>query len=108
MAHIGSRMERDHSMKLGTVAVGARRAVAVVDPNKGSFRWVEDLIGRPLRDMLELIENYDEIRPQLHLNGAAHDLASAQIFAPFRPPRNVLCVGKNYLDHAHEFAKSGV
>ena len=33
---------------------------------------------------------------------------SGQIRAPFpRPVRNIFCVGKNYYEHAHEFARSG-
>lgn len=35
-------------------------------------------------------------------------LADARLLAPIpRPRRNVFCVGKNYHDHAHEFASSG-
>lgn len=94
-------------MKFGTVAVKGRPAVAVVDPDKGAFWLVEDVIGRPVRDMLELIEHYDDIKPNLNMYGRAHDLAGARFLAPLTPPRNVMCVGKNYFDHAHEFAKSG-
>ena len=36
-------------------------------------------------------------------------LASIKLLAPFpRPAKNILCVGKNYYDHAHEFHSSGV
>ncbi len=36
------------------------------------------------------------------------DLADVELLAPIpRPHRNVFCVGKNYRDHAHEFASSG-
>ncbi len=35
--------------------------------------------------------------------------ASVKLLAPFpRPAKNILCVGKNYYDHAHEFHNSGV
>ena len=35
-------------------------------------------------------------------------LADVRLSAPIpRPPRNVFCVGKNYREHAHEFANSG-
>jgi 2-keto-4-pentenoate hydratase/2-oxohepta-3-ene-1,7-dioic acid hydratase in catechol pathway len=33
--------------------------------------------------------------------------ASVRLLAPLRPPNNVMCVGKNYSEHAHEFANSG-
>ena len=35
-------------------------------------------------------------------------LASVKLLAPFpRPAKNILCVGKNYHDHAREFHNSG-
>lgn len=37
-----------------------------------------------------------------------HAVDAVTIEAPIpRPARNIFCVGKNYFDHAHEFAKSG-
>src|SRR5687768_4328919 len=40
--------------------------------------------------------------------GSALTLAEVRIEAPIpRPFRNIWCVGKNYHEHAHEFAKSG-
>lgn len=36
-----------------------------------------------------------------------HRLADVTLVAPLRPRRNIFCVGKNYHDHAHEFARSG-
>jgi 2-keto-4-pentenoate hydratase/2-oxohepta-3-ene-1,7-dioic acid hydratase in catechol pathway len=40
--------------------------------------------------------------------GEALSLAALTLLAPVpRPARNIFCVGKNYFDHAQEFAKSG-
>jgi len=40
--------------------------------------------------------------------GKQYALSSVRLMAPFpRPARNILCVGKNYFDHAKEFARSG-
>lgn len=40
--------------------------------------------------------------------GEAVPLAALTLLAPVpRPARNIFCVGKNYFDHAQEFAKSG-
>lgn len=94
-------------MKFGTVAVGGKRAVAAIDPARGICWLVEDEVGRPVEDMVELIGSYDSIRPKLHLNGSGRALSAYQILPPLTPPRNVLCVGKNYFEHAHEFSKSG-
>jgi 2-keto-4-pentenoate hydratase/2-oxohepta-3-ene-1,7-dioic acid hydratase in catechol pathway len=34
-------------------------------------------------------------------------LAEVRLLAPIRPPNNVMCIGKNYVEHAREFAGSG-
>lgn len=40
--------------------------------------------------------------------GRRYDLSAIELLAPFpRPARNIFCVGKNYFDHAKEFAQSG-
>jgi 2-keto-4-pentenoate hydratase/2-oxohepta-3-ene-1,7-dioic acid hydratase in catechol pathway len=40
--------------------------------------------------------------------GEALSLDAVKLLAPIpRPDRNIFCVGKNYHDHAHEFARSG-
>jgi 2-keto-4-pentenoate hydratase/2-oxohepta-3-ene-1,7-dioic acid hydratase in catechol pathway len=40
--------------------------------------------------------------------GAAIPLERVRLEAPIpRPHRNIFCVGKNYFEHAHEFARSG-
>ncbi|MFC4008505.1 Ldh family oxidoreductase [Nonomuraea purpurea] len=40
-------------------------------------------------------------------SSAALPASGVTLLAPIRPPSNVMCVGKNYLDHASEFAGSG-
>lgn len=41
-------------------------------------------------------------------DGEAVPLSAVKLLAPIpRPRRNIFCVGKNYYDHAHEFANSG-
>lgn len=40
--------------------------------------------------------------------GDAIPVSDVRLLAPFpRPRRNLFCVGKNYFEHAHEFARSG-
>jgi 2-keto-4-pentenoate hydratase/2-oxohepta-3-ene-1,7-dioic acid hydratase in catechol pathway len=44
----------------------------------------------------------------LKTTGESLDLASVQMLAPFATTRrNIICVGKNYREHAKEFARSG-
>ncbi len=39
--------------------------------------------------------------------GEGVPLADVRLLAPIRPRNNIMCIGKNYLDHAAEFAGSG-
>ena len=41
------------------------------------------------------------------VSGPRLPLAEVQLLAPIRPRNNVMCVGKNYFEHAKEFAGSG-
>jgi 2-keto-4-pentenoate hydratase/2-oxohepta-3-ene-1,7-dioic acid hydratase in catechol pathway len=79
-------------------------------PQLGSVDEAQGLI-RPIfaaTDMVDLITRYDEIKPRLTDSGAALPLASVKLLAPIPAPRrNIFCVGKNYTDHAREFAGSG-
>jgi 2-keto-4-pentenoate hydratase/2-oxohepta-3-ene-1,7-dioic acid hydratase in catechol pathway len=39
--------------------------------------------------------------------GGGLPVGEVRLAAPIRPANNVMCIGKSYLDHAHEFAGSG-
>src|SRR5690349_16457890 len=71
----------------------------------------EQEIIRPLpglTDMVSLIARFDAIRPSLADVGEGVPLSSVRLLAPIPAPRrNIFCVGKNYRDHAKEFATSG-
>ena len=60
-------------------------------------------------DMITLIANFDRLKGTLAATGGAPlPVASVELLAPIpRPARNVFCVGKNYHEHAKEFAGSG-
>ena len=60
-------------------------------------------------DMIALIANFDSLKGTLTASaGAPLPIASVELLAPIpRPARNVFCVGKNYHEHAKEFAGSG-
>ena len=98
-------------MRLATITAGPRRSVALVDADGASFRTLSPALGTdaaPL-DMQTLIERWDTLRARVAA-GAGDPLARAavQLEAPIpRPRRNVMCVGKNYRDHAAEFGRSG-
>ena len=63
--------------------------------------------GASLRDLRHVIKLMGEGKPLDY--GAPVALARAKLAAPVGPlSKNVICVGKNYYDHAREFARSGV
>ena len=92
-------------MKLATIELEGRQSVvALVDTPAGKV-WPLD---RWAQDMLHLIRCWDAIRGRLSSDGEGIELEQVQLKAPIpRPARNIFCVGKNYHDHAQEFAKSG-
>ena len=84
---------RDGGPELGLVDEGA----AALHP-----------IGAPTRDMVELIETFDMPAPSLKPQGEGLPLSAVRLLAPIPAPRrNIFCVGKNYREHAKEFAGSG-
>lgn len=57
--------------------------------------------------MIVVIECFEEIRRELRTEPAV-PLSEIQLLAPIpNPRRNIICVGKNYRDHAKEFSRSG-
>lgn len=57
--------------------------------------------------MTTLIERFEEVRTELR-PGAGIPLSEVELLAPIPSPRrNIICVGKNYRDHAKEFSRSG-
>jgi 2-keto-4-pentenoate hydratase/2-oxohepta-3-ene-1,7-dioic acid hydratase in catechol pathway len=84
---------RDGGPQLGLVD----EAVAALHP-----------IDAPTRDMVELIETFDTLAASLKPQGEGLPLAAVRLLAPIPAPRrNIFCVGKNYREHAKEFAGSG-
>lgn len=64
--------------------------------------------GAPVKDLRDVIAMVGNGADSLDF-GAALALGSAKLAAPVGPlAKNVVCVGKNYHDHAKEFARSGV
>ncbi|EWY41641.1 hypothetical protein N825_24155 [Skermanella stibiiresistens SB22] len=99
-------------MKFATLGdMGARDGqgkVALVDPVAGTAWPVDAILGERVAGMVDLIERYGDLKARIRPTGDAIDLSSARIEAPIpRPARNIMCVGKNYFDHAHEFSRSG-
>jgi 2-keto-4-pentenoate hydratase/2-oxohepta-3-ene-1,7-dioic acid hydratase in catechol pathway len=94
-------------MKFARVRVDGRSLIAIVAPDSDQMWPVELLIGRPIHEMVDIIRNFEELRSLFQTNGSSQRLSNATLEAPIREPRNILCVGKNYHEHAREFTQSG-
>jgi len=93
-------------VKLATLSCDGAPFVAAIDEAQQIFQPLQSG-GKPVADMAWLIENFDTAKAAL-ARGASAPLADATILAPIpRPRRNVMCVGKNYFEHAREFTRSG-
>jgi 2-keto-4-pentenoate hydratase/2-oxohepta-3-ene-1,7-dioic acid hydratase in catechol pathway len=97
-------------MKLLTFRRGSELRVGLLG---GDGRTVYDLSGRvpPGVGVRELVERWAELGPGLDEDLAslpAAPLAELSLAAPIPVPRrNLFAVGKNYLEHATEFSRSG-
>jgi 2-keto-4-pentenoate hydratase/2-oxohepta-3-ene-1,7-dioic acid hydratase in catechol pathway len=90
-------------MKFACFAGERGPQLGLVDEGAGTIRLIPHAA-----DMVDLITRYEEIKPRLLESGEPLPLASGRLLAPIpRPRRNIFCVGKNYRDHAKEFAGSG-
>jgi 2-keto-4-pentenoate hydratase/2-oxohepta-3-ene-1,7-dioic acid hydratase in catechol pathway len=99
-------------MKLATILLEGRPAVALVDPSKGLFWSLEEAVpGLPSRiagDMVAAIAHLGNVSSIAAPGVSGHTLDGARLLAPIPvPPHNIMCVGKNYRAHAREFTKSG-
>jgi 2-keto-4-pentenoate hydratase/2-oxohepta-3-ene-1,7-dioic acid hydratase in catechol pathway len=96
-------------VRLVTIETGGRRQVAVLSRDGTTVRPVGASAGEAAGSMLALIAAWQGLAGSLdsHL-GEPVPLAGVKLLAPIpRPARNVFCVGKNYHEHAKEFASSG-
>jgi 2-keto-4-pentenoate hydratase/2-oxohepta-3-ene-1,7-dioic acid hydratase in catechol pathway len=95
-------------MKLATVTHEGRTKAALVDAAAKTVWPLEPMLGRPVPSLTAIIAELDEIKPRLRPTGPGIPLSAVKIEAPIpRPARNVMCVGKNYHEHAKEFTRSG-
>lgn len=60
--------------------------------------------GRPVGDLLDIIGAGPDAPARL---SQADTPVEGRLLSPLTPPRNIFCVGRNYTEHAAEFAKSG-
>ena len=91
------------------------RIAAVRDPSGKSYGTLQNNHFRPLlvsgaavRDLRHVISLVGEGARILE-HGTPRPMANVKLAAPVGPlHKNIMCVGKNYQDHAQEFARSGI
>ena len=94
-------------MKLATFEYEGARRVGRVDTAAGTVAPFELAAAEAAAGLQHLIE-LDARGEALPSAGEPIPLDAVRLEAPLpRPRRNLFCVGKNYHDHAHEFAGSG-
>jgi 2-keto-4-pentenoate hydratase/2-oxohepta-3-ene-1,7-dioic acid hydratase in catechol pathway len=94
-------------MRIATYRHQNRRAVGRLTRDGDSLEAFELSPEEEHRGALALVERL-AAGTALPGTGPAIPLAQVTFEAPLpRPRRNIFCVGKNYRDHAHEFARSG-
>jgi 2-keto-4-pentenoate hydratase/2-oxohepta-3-ene-1,7-dioic acid hydratase in catechol pathway len=90
-------------MKIATYRVGGERRVGLVDDQQQTVSQFDLPQAEALHGVLALID-----LPTLPRVLSPMPLREAILEAPIpRPRRNIYCVGKNYHEHAKEFAASG-
>lgn len=90
-------------MKFACFSFRGSDHVGIVDETRQCARAVTGVSG-----MLDLIDRYREVEPGLGSSDTEVPLSDVRLLAPIPVPRrNIFCVGKNYRDHAYEFARSG-
>jgi 2-keto-4-pentenoate hydratase/2-oxohepta-3-ene-1,7-dioic acid hydratase in catechol pathway len=99
-------------MKLATILHEGRPTVCVVDVEDGLYWSLDEAIpGLPDRisgDMVSTIAHLTHVSGIAAPTGGGRALEDARLLAPIlAPPHNIMCVGKNYHAHAHEFSRSG-
>jgi 2-keto-4-pentenoate hydratase/2-oxohepta-3-ene-1,7-dioic acid hydratase in catechol pathway len=90
-------------LKIAAFRVGGERRVGVVDEGRGTVAPLALTAEEAAEGVLALIGRETPPRTLSPI-----PLSEVHLDAPVpRPRRNIFCVGKNYHEHAHEFASSG-
>ncbi|TPI63594.1 fumarylacetoacetate hydrolase family protein [Mesorhizobium sp. B3-1-3] len=92
-------------MRVATFSLAGERRVGLVDLAAQTVAPFDFPVERAETGLLALIERNGAGVPRTL---SPVPLAGVEIEAPIpQPRRNIFCVGKNYYEHAHEFARSG-
>ncbi|TIT37985.1 MAG: fumarylacetoacetate hydrolase family protein [Mesorhizobium sp.] len=92
-------------MRVATFSISGERRVGLVDLDAQTIAPFDFSVDQAMSGILALVERNGAGIPRTL---SPIPLAQVEIEAPIpQPRRNIFCVGKNYHEHAHEFARSG-
>ncbi|MEQ1952214.1 fumarylacetoacetate hydrolase family protein [Mesorhizobium sp. CN2-181] len=92
-------------MRVATFSIGGERRVGLVDTDNETIAPFDLPVERAENGIVALIDRNGAGVPRTL---SPIPLNQVELEAPIpQPRRNIFCVGKNYYEHAHEFAKSG-
>src|ERR1700731_565912 len=92
-------------MKLATYRFNDKLCVGQWDETALTVRALM-LDGSPVTHLVSLMDT--GVLRRCTLSNQALALEQIKLLAPIpRPARNIFCVGKNYMNHAREFSRSG-
>jgi 2-keto-4-pentenoate hydratase/2-oxohepta-3-ene-1,7-dioic acid hydratase in catechol pathway len=95
-------------MKLATVRIEGRETVVEVDQAAGLAWKLVGADGAPITELLAIVKASAKGENGVRRSDQSVPLGSLSYAAPIpKPIRNLFCVGKNYHEHAKEFAASG-
>ena len=92
-------------MKVATFLIAGERRVGIVDAVNGTVSGFDFPVETARAGLLAVLDRDGAGLPRTL---SPVPLGQVTLEAPIpRPHRNIFCVGKNYHEHAHEFARSG-
>ncbi|MER8828988.1 fumarylacetoacetate hydrolase family protein [Mesorhizobium sp. M0938] len=92
-------------MRVATFSIAGERRVGIVDLDSQSVAPFDIPVEQAQLGVLALLRRNGAGMPRTL---SPLPLAQVELEAPIPlPARNIFCVGKNYYEHAHEFARSG-
>lgn len=94
-------------MKLVTFESGSAHGIGMLDGEEIVSLAADPALPSAMVDFVALGAEGLERAAALRQTAPRVPLAQARLLAPIRPRNNVMCVGKNYHEHAREFAGSG-
>ena len=91
-------------MKIATFTQAGERRIGIVDIERQEISPFDLTVDAARAGLLAIIDRNSALPATL----SPVPLSQVELEAPIPlPRRNIFCVGKNYYEHAHEFAKSG-